>query len=337
MTGTQRFFSLNKRPSTGVIYGMDVTGSVLYTIDVDTGVASLVAATGLPTVGDIAFDPTSDVLYGLTRNSPYNLYRINPATGTSTLVGSTGAFARTGLACSATGQLFAAELNGRLWQVDKTTAAATLVGGTGGMSVVEDATFNSAGELFFTDFNGSINRVDLLTGNNVAVGNTGLGNGLLGIVEEPNACPTPVAYCTAKTNSLGCTPAIGATGTPSASAGSGFVITCTNVLNNKSGILFYGVSGQATIPFQGGTLCVKSPNKRTPGINSGGNPPPNDCSGNYTFDMNLFAVGGLGGTPLPALTTPGTVVDCQFWGRDPGFVAPNNTTLSNGLEYTICQ
>jgi hypothetical protein len=150
-------------------------------------------------------------------------------------------------------------------------------------------------------------------------------------------CAGGVAYCTAKINSLSCTPSISSTGSPSASSGSGFVVKAVNVINNKSGLLFYGVSGQGTIPFQGGTLCVKSPIKRTPGINSGGNPPPNDCSGNYTFDMNLFAVGGLGGTPLPALTTPGTVVDCQFWGRDPGFVAPNNTTLSNGLEYTICQ
>ena len=34
----------------------------------------------------------------------------------------------------------------------------------------------------------------------------------------------PVTYCTAKTNSQGCVPAVGSTGTPSATAGSGFVI-----------------------------------------------------------------------------------------------------------------
>ena len=142
-------------------------------------------------------------------------------------------------------------------------------------------------------------------------------------------------YCTAKVTSNGCTPAIGWSGTPSASSGSGFTVTATNMINNKSCILFYGVNGRAANPFQGGTLCVKAPVRRTPGTMTGGNPPPNDCSGSPSLDMNLFAVGGLGGNPLPALLIPGTVVDCQWWGRDPGFPAPSNTQLSDALEYTI--
>jgi hypothetical protein len=145
----------------------------------------------------------------------------------------------------------------------------------------------------------------------------------------------PVVYCTAKTNSLLCTPSIGSTGTPSATSGSGFMVNGTSFINNKSCLLFYGTTGQAATPFQGGTLCVKTPIKRTPGTNTFGNPPPNDCSGAPGIDMNLFAVGGGGGIPLPALTVPGTVIDCQWWGRDPGFAAPNNTQLSNGLEYTV--
>ena len=73
--------------------------------------------------------------------------------------------------------------------------------------------------------------------------------------------------------------------------------------------MFYGVSGPASSSFQGGTLCVKSQVKRTPAVSSGGNPPPNDCSGVYAIDMNLFAAGGLGGTPLAALTVAGTLVE----------------------------
>jgi hypothetical protein len=114
-------------------------------------------------------------------------------------------------------------------------------------------------------------------------------------------------------------------------------VTASNVRNNKNGLLFYGVNGPASAPFQGGVLCVKSQIKRTGSVSSGGHAAPaNDCSGVYSIDMNAFAHSAGPPAPLPALLLAGTVVDCQWWGRDPGFPAPNNTTLSDGLEYTIC-
>src|SRR5688500_14995348 len=151
------------------------------------------------------------------------------------------------------------------------------------------------------------------------------------------ACSSGVTvYCTAKVNSLGCLPAIGYSGVPSASSTSGFEIRASQVRNQKFGLMLYSITGPLNVPFQGGTLCASPPLRRTPGSSSGGGPgPTQDCSGVYRIDMNAFAQGQVGGNPIGELLIVGTNVWCQWWGRDQGFAFPLNTTLSDGLSYTV--
>jgi hypothetical protein len=145
---------------------------------------------------------------------------------------------------------------------------------------------------------------------------------------EPCAC-TPSTYCVAKVNSQGCTPQMSWSGEPSASDPTPFLVEGAQVVNQKNGLLFYGVSGPASIPFQGGTLCVTGGVKRTAVQSSGGNPPPDDCSGVFSMDFNARIQGGKD----PALV-PGVQVWAQYWYRDPA--SPSTTGLSGGITFRIC-
>lgn len=130
----------------------------------------------------------------------------------------------------------------------------------------------------------------------------------------------PVNYCTAKLNSLGCLPALtGDPGSPT-SGGAPWLITADQIINNKPGIFFYGF-GRNSLPFQGGFLCVQPPTQRLPVMVSGGNPPPNDCTGQLSVDVAALAL------------TSGTTVNFQCWSRDPS--SPSTTSLTGGLELTI--
>ena len=146
-------------------------------------------------------------------------------------------------------------------------------------------------------------------------------------------CSTPTTvYCTAKTNSLGCPPAIFVVGTPSASAGVGFSISAVHLLSHQPGILIYSTAGPAATPFQGGVLCLQAPVVRTPVQSSGGTlPPGSDCSGSFGLDFNAWIATGSD----PSLV-PGALVWAQYWSRDPGFPPPDNSSLTNAVAFAIC-
>jgi hypothetical protein len=123
---------------------------------------------------------------------------------------------------------------------------------------------------------------------------------------------------------------------PSVSASSGFVVRANSLRNQKSALLLYGINGALAAPFHGGTLCVHPPLARAPLLETGGSAAPaDDCSGWLSFDMNAFAAGALGGSPLASLQIAGTSVRCQFWGRDPTPAAPLQSMLTSALHYTV--
>jgi hypothetical protein len=130
-----------------------------------------------------------------------------------------------------------------------------------------------------------------------------------GTLQADWSAPTPSVYCTAKTTSSGCTPTLSVSGTPSASASSGFTILASQVEAKNFGIFFFGTSGPASIPFQGGFLCVQSPVTRVAPQPAGGSAA---CSGAYSLDFNAWLAANR-----PDLRAPGESFYAQCWFRDP--------------------
>ncbi|MCY3002686.1 MAG: hypothetical protein NTV21_12865 [Planctomycetota bacterium] len=152
------------------------------------------------------------------------------------------------------------------------------------------------------------------------------GTPAMGLARYWNPCGYATTYCSAKVNSLGCTPQIGWSGVPSATGSSPFVISASNVLNQKSGLLFYGATGRIAKAFQGGTLCVRSPVRRTPVRVSGGSLGAPDCSGSFALDFTPYLQGSVG----PGFGF-GDTVNVQWWYRDPQ--SSFSTGLTDALEF----
>src|SRR5688572_28279702 len=119
----------------------------------------------------------------------------------------------------------------------------------------------------------------------------------------------PSIYCTAKTTSAGCVPALALVGAPSASAPSGFSILAASVHPQNVGIYFFGRNGPAAVPFQGGLLCVTPPLVRVAPQLAGGT---GTCGGTYALDFNAWLAANA-----PELRAPGEDFCVQCWFRDP--------------------
>jgi hypothetical protein len=148
-------------------------------------------------------------------------------------------------------------------------------------------------------------------------------------------CDAPLSglvYCTAGITSNGCVPAIRGLGVASATAGSGFEIEISGVDGQRSGLIFYGVSGPVATPWSAQSTsmrCVGSPTQRMSAKTSGGT--NGACDGTFREDWNAFrsARPAALGQPFAG----GEMVWAQGWFRDPP--APKATALTGGLMFSV--
>ncbi len=141
-------------------------------------------------------------------------------------------------------------------------------------------------------------------------------------------------YCTSSTTTLGCAPRMGATGSPSASASSGFVLRATDVEPQRLGVVFYGLDngGFTPLPWAAGStswFCVRPPTQRGPITNSGG--VLAQCTGVISLDWSAFVHAAPGSLGAPFVG--GETVNAQAWFRDP--TAPRGTNLSDALRFSV--
>jgi len=145
--------------------------------------------------------------------------------------------------------------------------------------------------------------------------------------------PTFMSYCTTGTSAIGCQASISATGQASASAPSGFSLLATGAEGQKAGGFYFGWNGQLALPWGNSTslMCVNSPRFRA-GLMSGAGT-SGACDGAFSVDLNAMWCATC---PKPSKNPGiGTVVDAQFWFRDPASSTSITTALSNAIEFTV--
>ncbi|MBI5364071.1 MAG: PD40 domain-containing protein [Planctomycetes bacterium] len=143
--------------------------------------------------------------------------------------------------------------------------------------------------------------------------------------------PTIATYCAAGVGATGCTGRIAGLGVPSAAAGAGFEVRVDGVEGGRLGMIFFGFTGPAAVPFDpdAGTWCVNEPVQRTRLASTGGT--PGVCDGAISVDWNQFAHTPAG---LARGAWFGTeTVWAQAWIRDPKLAT--RAVLSDALWFTV--
>jgi hypothetical protein len=124
-----------------------------------------------------------------------------------------------------------------------------------------------------------------------------------------------------------------ASGTASASAASGFVLSASGVEGAKDGLFFFGTNGVQANPWGNGTSlqCVVPPVVRAALLSGTGT--VGGCDGMLAQDLNALWCPAC---PKPR-ANPGAagVVQAQLWYRDPFSTSNQTTSLSDAIEFSV--
>jgi sugar lactone lactonase YvrE len=187
--------------ATQTLWAVDFDGGEVGAIDPATGTFTPTFQTGQGFLQSMCWDPTTSRFY-LSTQSITDLFVLDPATGTTTRVGpiGTGQGLIAALAVDAAGRLWAIDYwSGALMQIDKATAATTVVGTT--RANITAMVFAPSGQLFgcATD-DDSLYAIDTTNGTATLVGPHGAN------VQAPSglAIATSAAFATAQPYGTGC-------------------------------------------------------------------------------------------------------------------------------------
>ncbi len=185
-TSLSELDGLTIRRSSKELYGTlaSSASTTVYRVSEQFGDVLSALTVGIPNLRAIAFSP-GDTLYGGTTTG--QLYRINPATGDTVLIGTSG-LAYSGFSFSpVTRELWASvrppiSNRDKIYKVNTATGVATLVGGTGDNAITPSLAFDPDGKLFglkgsSTQTNTLI-RIDTTNGAGTTVGSLGIAGAL---------------------------------------------------------------------------------------------------------------------------------------------------------------
>ena len=181
-----------------ILWGAANGNDSLYTINYNTGVATLVGAFNPGhdvTLPALEFDNSTDTLY-MASALAGTFYTVNKSTGQATLVGTHGITANTSLGYHSGNDVMYAINSGTdsLYTVNRVTGAMTLVGAMAGTILPNALAFNhDTNIMYMTDTStDSLYTLDLATGAATLVGSTGVGN-LQGLTYI-NPVPEPATF-----------------------------------------------------------------------------------------------------------------------------------------------